>query len=52
MNAYDEISTIALNQVVIYVIKLKYLKILLNYLSLSCGFWSNSLMIEDSEFYE
>ena len=31
--------------------KVEISKDITNYLSLSCGFWSNSLMIEDSEFY-
>ena len=32
--------------------KIEVNKDITNYLSLSCGFWTNSLMLEDSEFYK
>ena len=32
--------------------KIEVNKDITNYLSLSCGFWSNTLMIKDSEFYK
>ena len=32
--------------------KIEVSKDITNYFSLSCGFWTNSLMIEGSEFYE
>ena len=32
--------------------KIEVTKDITNYMSLSCGYWTNSLMIEGSEFYE
>ena len=32
--------------------KVEITKDITNYLSISCGFWTNSLMVEGSEFYE
>jgi len=31
--------------------KIEVTKDITNYMSLSCGFWTNSLMVKDSEFY-